>query len=345
MAQALSLAADAAAAGEVPVGALVVKDGQVLARAHNQNIGLKDPSAHAEMLALRQAAQVLGNHRLEGCTLYVTLEPCAMCSGAILNARLAQVVFGASEPRTGAAGSVVNLFAQTQLNHQTQVQGGVLAEPCAQMLQAFFKPRRINPAPLRDDALRTPDAAFTELPDYPWAPHYVTDLPSAQGLRLHYLDEGPEDAEVVWLCVHGPSSWGYFFRQMIPVLLAHGHRVVVPDRVGFGKSDKPKKEAFHSAERHQQILQELLERLALRQILLLHQGPFSGQALAGKAYQAPFPDPGHQAALRAFAKMKIDHTPIRFDGSAFQVLGTLELGPAEPDAQQAQAAVRHFIPH
>ena len=139
---ALAQAKAGAIAGEVPVGAVVVKDGAVIASAHNAPLGSKDPTAHAEINALRMAAQALGNYRLEGCTLYVTLEPCAMCSGAAMHARLSRLVYGATEPKTGAAGSVLNLFDNAQLNHHTQVMGGVLASECAQELQAFFEMRR-----------------------------------------------------------------------------------------------------------------------------------------------------------------------------------------------------------
>lgn len=128
--------------GEVPVGAVVVKDGVVLATGCNAPIGRHDPCAHAEIIALRAAAEKLGNYRLPGCELYVTLEPCAMCSGAMLHARLARVVFGASDPKTGAAGSVLDLFAQPQLNHHTALTGGVMADECGAMLKGFFVQRR-----------------------------------------------------------------------------------------------------------------------------------------------------------------------------------------------------------
>jgi len=186
MGLALAQAREAAAAGEVPVGAVVVKDGQVIATGRNAPIASQDPTAHAEVVALREAARLLGNYRLEGCTLYVTLEPCTMCSGAMLHARVDRVVFGAPDPRTGVAGSVLNLFGHTQLNHQTQVTGGVLADACGQLRKDFFKPRRVNADPVREDALRTPDAAFADLPDYPWQPHHINDLPSIAGLRMHY---------------------------------------------------------------------------------------------------------------------------------------------------------------
>jgi tRNA(adenine34) deaminase len=181
MGLALAQAREAAWAGEVPVGAVVVKDGQLLASGRNAPIAGHDPTAHAEVVALREAARVLGNYRLDGCTLYVTLEPCAMCSGAMLHARLARVVFGASDARTGAAGSVLDLFAQPQLNHHTAVVGGVMAHACAQLLKDFFKPRRINPAPLREDAVRTERSSIA-LIDWPedWS-HFWRELPSVPG--------------------------------------------------------------------------------------------------------------------------------------------------------------------
>ena len=142
MGLALDLAREAGAAGEVPVGALVVLDGEVVGRGFNQPIGRHDPTAHAEIMALRDAATHLGNYRLPGCTLYVTLEPCAMCAGAIMHARIDRVVFGARDPKTGAAGSIVDLFAETRLNHHTAVVGGVLAEECGTLLSSFFAARR-----------------------------------------------------------------------------------------------------------------------------------------------------------------------------------------------------------
>ena len=129
--------------GEVPVGAVVVNaDGDVVGRGYNRTIIDSDPTAHAEVMALRDAATTLDNYRLPGLTLYVTLEPCVMCIGAMLHARLARVVFGASDPKTGACGSVLNVSAVAQLNHHTTVIGGVLAEPCGDMLRRFFRERR-----------------------------------------------------------------------------------------------------------------------------------------------------------------------------------------------------------
>ncbi len=139
---ALDQARNAWALGEVPVGAVVVKDGEVIATGFNQPIGTHDPTAHAEVMALRAAATLLGNYRLPGCVLYVTLEPCAMCSGAMMHARLAQVVYGAADPKTGVCGSVLNLFEQEKLNHHTELVGGVLEEECSALLKAFFAERR-----------------------------------------------------------------------------------------------------------------------------------------------------------------------------------------------------------
>lgn len=367
MALALQQARLAGQAGEVPVGAVVVRHGQVIGVGHNAPIGGHDPSAHAEIMALRAAATALGNYRLDGCELFVTLEPCAMCSGAMLHARLQRVVYGAADPKTGAAGSVLNLFAQPQLNHQTRVEGGVMAQECAALLQVFFQSKRGQSRsasqPLREDALRTPEARFADLQGYPWQACYLSDLPALAGLRMHYLDEGPVDARLTWLCLHGNPSWSYSFRKMIPNFLAAGHRVVAPDLIGFGKSDKPKKESSHSFSWHRLVLLEFVQRLDLENIVLVVQDwggllgltlpmadpgryrgllvmntllatgdvPLSPGFLAWRemcakkpdfdvgrllqrgnpqltsaeceAYNAPFPDRGHRAALRAFPPM------------------------------------------
>lgn len=368
---ALAQAREAAAVGEVPVGAVVVRHGEVIATGRNAPVDANDPTAHAEIVALRAAAQALGNYRLDECELFVTLEPCAMCSGAMLHARLQRVVFGAADPKTGAAGSVINLFAESRLNHQTGWQGGVLAGECGELLQAFFRRRRADKReesrlnhPLRDDALRTPDAAFDDLPGYPWPPRYVSDLPALDGLRMHYLDEGEGGpGGLTYLCLHGNPAWSYLYRKMIPVFLQTGHRVVAPDLIGFGKSDKPKKDSFHSFGIHRRILLGLVDRLDLQNIVLVVQDwggllgltlpmaaplrykgllvmntmlatgdvPLSPGFRAWRemcaknpefdvarlfargnpqmsleecaAYNAPFPDKGHRAALRAFAPM------------------------------------------
>ncbi len=372
MQQALAQARQAAVAGEVPVGAVLVRNGEVIATGRNAPIDGHDPTAHAEIIALRAAAQKLGNYRLEDCELYVTLEPCAMCAGAMLHARLKKVVFGAADPKTGAAGSVVNLFAEDRLNHQTAVTGGVMADESSALLQAFFQQRRTDQRetarrlhPLRDDALRTPDAAFEDLPGYPWVPNYISNLPALGGLRMHYLDEQGQggSAGLTFLCLHGNPAWSYLYRKMIPVFSAAGHRVVAPDMPGFGKSDKPKREGFHTFDTHRQTLLEFVERLDLQNVVLVVQdwggllgltlpmaapqrytgllvmntmlacgdAPLSKGFLAWRemcaknpefdvarlfargnpqmsaaecaAYNAPFPDRGHRAALRAFPAM------------------------------------------
>jgi tRNA(adenine34) deaminase len=142
MRAALEQAREAQVAGKVPVGAVVVKDGEIIAAGFNAPIGCHDPSAHAEMQALRAAAKALSNYRLPGCELYVTLEPCAMCVGAMLHARIARLVYGAADPKTGACGSVINLFAEPRLNHHASLTAGVLGEECAALLRDFFAAKR-----------------------------------------------------------------------------------------------------------------------------------------------------------------------------------------------------------
>ncbi len=143
MRAAISLAAEAESRDEVPVAALVVRDGDIIGRGFNQNIGLVDPTAHAEILALRQAAITAGNHRLSDCTLYTTLEPCPMCAGAIVHARIHTVVYGAADPRAGAAGSVLDLLQHPSLNHRCEVIAGIMSAECGSMLQTFFRRKRI----------------------------------------------------------------------------------------------------------------------------------------------------------------------------------------------------------
>lgn len=308
---ALRQAQAAAQAGEVPVGAVVVRAGQVIGLGHNAPLASGDPTAHAEVIAMRAAAQALGNYRLDDCTLYVTLEPCAMCSGAALHARFKRVVFGTAEPKTGAAGSVLNLFAHAQLNHHTQVTGGVLAEDCAQLLQGFFAHRREqqqrSKVPLRDDALRTPDNALQGL-DVPIAmSRYCADLPALQGLRLHWFDNRTDAALPPHVYLHGLDGWS---AQYLPELLST-EPVIAVDLPGFGLSDKPKKVAAHRLAWHTQVLQQFLHRV---QAVALHAPPVMAplldqltlpvhwvQAAAWpEAWRdAPYPDPGHRAGPRA----------------------------------------------
>jgi tRNA(adenine34) deaminase len=159
MALAQAAAEEARAAGEVPVGAVLVRGDEVIAKGFNHPIGAHDPSAHAEMVALRAAAQAVENYRLPGCELYVTLEPCLMCAGAIMHARIARVVFGARDPKTGACGSVVDAFANSRLNHHTTVTGGVLESECGAALKAFFAERRRASREAREAARTEPGPA------------------------------------------------------------------------------------------------------------------------------------------------------------------------------------------
>jgi len=142
MRQALSLAEQGAVRGEVPVGALVVADGELVGQGWNQPISSEDPTAHAEIVALRDAAKQLGNYRLAGCTLYVTIEPCTMCIGALIHARIARLVYGASEPRAGAVQSQMQLLELTHYNHRIEVVSGVLKGECAEIMQQFFRQKR-----------------------------------------------------------------------------------------------------------------------------------------------------------------------------------------------------------
>lgn len=338
MRHALGLAQQAAAVGEVPVGAVIVRDGIVVGQGHNTPVAGHDPTAHAEVQALRDAAHRLGNWRLDGCTLYVTLEPCAMCAGAVLNARLDRVVYGAAEPRTGAAGSVLNLFALPQINHHTTVTAGVLAADCGAVMTNFFRQRRTRQHqqaqaahPLPDTALRLPPTslqALAQLPDWPWPPRWRNDLPSAHRLRLAAVDESgpvpaqhaahpgpchtgkrsdtgqPDECDILpcapaspavpatlpadpptplpltWLCIHGHAEWGYAFRHLLPPWLEAGHRVVVPDLPGFGRSDRPKKTASHTADWHIRILGEWVQALNLQRIILVARGDGARLGLA-----------------------------------------------------------------
>ena len=147
MREALALAHQAESCAEVPVGAVVVKDGRIVGVGFNQPIGQQDPTQHAEVAALRDAASRLGNYRLPGCELFVTLEPCMMCCGAIMHARVSRVVFGAVDPKTGVAGSVLNLFDEPRLNHHARVEGGLLADDCSKLLSSFFARRRAASQP------------------------------------------------------------------------------------------------------------------------------------------------------------------------------------------------------
>lgn len=186
MRQALDQAQNAWLLGEVPVGAVIVREGRVIATGYNRPIGDSDPTAHAEIIALRQAASLLGNYRLPGYTLYVTLEPCAMCAMALMHARLDRVVFGTRDPKTGAAGSVLNLFDEPRLNHHCALQGDVEAQACASLLQDFFRERRRLARVLQQEQSLIPGLADANAPSR--EADAAAFVPVA-GIDVQHLDE------------------------------------------------------------------------------------------------------------------------------------------------------------
>ncbi len=323
---ALQQAQAAADAGEVPVGAVVVRAGQVIASGHNTSLASHDPTAHAEVNAIRAAAQAIGNYRLDDCTLYVTLEPCAMCSGAALHARFKRVVFGATESKTGAAGSVLNLFAHEHINHQTKLTGGVQAGECAQVLQDFFEHRRaqqqLSKVPLREDALRTPDSALAGL-DLPLAmSHFTADFPALEGLRLHWFDNRTRNTQAQaapHVYLHGLDGWSVQYLSQLQSL----EPVISLDLPGFGLSDKPKKIATHRLAWHAQVLGEFLahvqpapvalhaprEMAPLLAKLTLPLHWVESPALPTALRDAPYPDLGHMAGPRALRTLLAAPTP------------------------------------
>ena len=177
---ALDQAHNAWLVGEVPVGAVIVRDGQVVATGYNRPITTHDPTAHAEIVALRHASTLLENYRLPECELFVTLEPCAMCAMALMHARFKRVVFGAADPKTGAAGSVLNLFAEAKLNHHTAVESGVLADACGALLRQFFAERRAQQREER--ALAAPAAAAEDVPE---------PIPAGDAIELPVAPDDP----------------------------------------------------------------------------------------------------------------------------------------------------------
>ncbi|NBW49132.1 MAG: tRNA-specific adenosine deaminase [Betaproteobacteria bacterium] len=262
MSLALEQAIEAELAGEVPVGAVVVMEGQVIARGRNKTIEWNDPSAHAEVVALKEAAKVCGTHRLSGLQLFVTLEPCAMCSGAIFHGRIKRVVFGAADPKTGCAGSVLNLFAVDKLNHHAEVSGGVLSNECSEVLIRFFERTRAkkmaSSTPLREDALRTSESCFMGLLSSRLPSHFHV---GREGFRLHYRDVQSETTRKTVLCLHEFPYWSEQFVSLASKFESSEWRIICPDLVGCGLSDKPKKAVWHSDEAHARVLCDLFSHL------------------------------------------------------------------------------------
>lgn len=367
MQAALDLASKAYACGEVPVGAVVVRNGLVVGRGFNQPIGSHDASAHAEIQAIRDAGQTIGNYRLNDCTLYVTLEPCTMCAGAIINARFARLVYGASEPKTGAAGSVIDLFSNPTLNHHTTVEAGVLARSCSDLLARFFADRRAvnqqQATPLREDALRTPAVAFEPLKDFDYPRHRLDAPDLLQGLRLEYIDVGPREGAKTWLLIHPAHGWSASWRHWVEPLLALGCRVVIPDLIGFGRSDKPKKETVHTPEFQSSVLRALVSAIHAAGLRVVFCNDSMGLHLAQTAEALkpsagawliaalsdhrssealsvdalPYVDQGHAAALRAVRRWP----KPALDGLSGVILSSLpyqlyDLDP-QADAQKRDA--------
>lgn len=292
MQQALTMAQVATTYNEVPVGAVLVKNGQIIAQAFNQCIQNSDPSAHAEIMALRQAAKATQNYRLEDCELFVTLEPCSMCAGAIFNARIKRVVFGAFDKKAGAAGSVLNLFQYPLLNHHTTVQGGVLADSSITLLQHFFATKRKKHQEwsqnhkLREDFLRLPDGDYQKFIRQntlaEWSV-FNNQCESIKGVRLHYLDSHPcnplaenmssSPPRTTFLLLPGLLEYCAHYLDLFHRLKNQGHRVLVIDSVGSGFSDKPKKLRHASLQDstayHSRYLDELLEILGLSNVHFL----------------------------------------------------------------------------
>jgi tRNA(adenine34) deaminase len=350
MAQAIEQSRLAMADGEVPVGAVLVHRGKVIATGRNACISHRDPTAHAEIVALRAGAVALNNYRLSECELYVTLEPCAMCAGAILHARLKRVVFGAFDPKAGAIGSIFSLFDYPQLNPHTSSTGGVLAVECGDVLKSFFRARRDDQRhqqiPLRDDALRTPEARFPTLPQVAWTSRFICSPTFVGGLRMHFLDEG-DASSPCFLCIHSKAGWSYEYRHLMTVLAGSDFRMVVPDLIGFGKSDKPKRKSAHTLQLHLDSLIGLLDVCRLERLdLIVHSSmAMLAQALVAQlpgrirslvvlscdelfknesadVWTAPFPDKGHMAALDAFPNLLeecVDRSESQWNGPIHRV--------------------------
>ncbi|MDT8991645.1 tRNA adenosine(34) deaminase TadA [Curvibacter sp. APW13] len=278
MARALELAHQAAAVGEVPVGAVVVDStGTIVGEGHNRTISESDPTAHAEVVALRAAAKMQGNYRLNDCTLYVTLEPCPMCMGAIFHSRIRALFFGATDPKGGACGSVVGLDTDKRLNPHCVVHGGVLADACSDVLRSYFRDLRVHHAfqrrRVREDALRMPSDSL--LAKYvPGAEGLVVDdLSSAQGLRVHVWAKGQRtDSEPparLLLCLHSIGQWAWQFADLLREDLPADVMLMCVDLPGHGQSDKSKSGWEFDQSYQLNVLGEILDRFATSPVVLL----------------------------------------------------------------------------
>lgn len=263
---ALQQACIAETTGEIPVGAVVLLDGEVVGVGHNQTISSNDPTAHAEVVALRAAANKLGNYRLDKCTVYVTLEPCAMCMGAMLHSRVAQVYFGAYDPKTGACGSVLNLPGEPRINHHCKVTGGILDSVCSRHLSDYFVRLRAKKhqrhVPMREDALRLPLGTLTNYMAGVES-HTIDDIKAANGLRVQVWHSPlpPSTPKNLVLCLHGSTSWSCIFRNFLVSDLPDTTVVWALDCLGHGGSDKTKKGYEFNLENQLNVLDEFLTLL------------------------------------------------------------------------------------
>jgi tRNA(adenine34) deaminase len=297
------------------VGAVVVYQGQPIAKGYNRVIADHDPSAHAEIVALRAAGQFLGNYRLQECQLYVSLEPCAMCAGAIAHARIQRVVYGAAEPRAGAAGSVLDVLQASGISHRPQAlcaQTAAGADPAllrqlAALLPDFFQTKRREQAkassPLHPAAVRTADTCFASL-DSTNQPvsFYCHDLPALAGLRMHFWDSGDCSSAFaqalttsVDLCLHDGDGWSQDFAEYYAAQCAV-QRILVPDLPGFGRSDKWKKRTAYSAQSWLEVLAQWLHQRV-------------PQALAQGQLRIVVPSPAHPLLPLLMQALPAQHRP------------------------------------
>lgn len=263
--------------GEIPVGAVVLLDGKVVGVGHNQTIGTCDPTAHAEVVALRAAAKFLGNYRLDQCSLYVTLEPCPMCMGAILHSRIAKVFFGAFDPKTGACGSVLNLPNDPRINHHCEVVGGVSQAQCSQHLSRYFEhlrtsKRHARRPRTREDALRLTEGTLSTYMEGVES-QLVDDLQAADGLRVQTWKspEASRTPQHLVLCLHGATSWSYIYRDLLRTSRPENVMLWAVDLPGHGGSDKTKKGLEFNVKNQLALLCELLERSSASSIHVLGQ--------------------------------------------------------------------------